>query len=353
MTAHLTARYNTCMDIQEQIVAFAASHDKFRTSDLMRELSLKVSRQYVSSVLSLMVSTGRLVRAGTGEFIYYALPEKASVLFTQITKKLKNENLSEDTVFQELENHSPIIKNLPENISSILFYAFTEILNNAIDHSQSKNITVALQNKDGVIEFIVEDFGIGAFRNVMAKKKLKSELAAIQDLLKGKTTTAPQAHSGEGIFFTSKIGDLFILESFGYRLRVDNNIPDVFIEEIPNKKRGTRVTFQLSAGSKKHLNDVFKEYQTDASEYAFDKTEVQVKLYTMGTIYISRSQARRILSGLEKFKTIILDFDKVPTVGQAFADEIFRVFKIRHPEIKIKPINMIEPVAFMINRSEK
>ena len=341
------------MDIQEKIIVFAASHDKFRTSDIMRDLSLNVSRQYVSSVLSKMVTTGSLIRAGTGEFIYYALPEKASVLFTEITKKLKNENLSEDIVFQELENQSPIIKNLPENISSILFYAFTEMLNNAIDHSQSKNIVVSLHNKDGLIEFTVEDFGVGAFRNVMTKKKLKSELAAIQDLLKGKTTTAPQAHSGEGIFFTSKIGDLFILESFGYRLRLDNQLPDVFIEEISNKKRGTKVIFQLSAGSKKHLNDVFKEFQTDASEYAFDKTEVQVKLYTMGTIYISRSQARRILSGLEKFKTIILDFDKVPTVGQAFSDEIFRVFRARHPEIEIKSINMVEPVAFMINRVEK
>lgn len=341
------------MDIQEKIVQFAKTKDKFRTSDIIRELSLKVSRQYISSVLSLMVSTGRLVRAGSGEFIYYTLPEKESVLFTEIVKKLKNETISEDTVFQELESQSPIIKNLPENISSILFYAFTEMLNNAIDHSQSKNIGIELRNKDGLMEFIVDDFGVGVFRNVMTKKKLKSELDAIQDLLKGKTTTAPQAHSGEGIFFTSKIGDLFILESFGYRLRVDNKISDVFIEELPNKKRGTRVTFQLSTDSKKHLNDVFKEFQTDASEYAFDKTEVKVKLYTMGTIYISRSQARRILSGLEKFKTIILDFDKVPTVGQAFADEIFRVFQTRHPEIEIKPINMVEPVSFMINRVER
>lgn len=341
------------MDIQEQILEFTKTNDKFRTSDVMRKLSLKVSRQYVSSVLSLMVSTGRLIRAGSGEFIFYALPEKASVLFTGITKKLKNGTVSEDTVYQELESQSPIIKNLPENISSIIFYAFTEMLNNAIDHSRSKNIVVELHNKDGIIEFIVDDSGIGAFRNVMTKKKLHSELDAIQDLLKGKTTTAPQAHSGEGIFFTSKIGDLFILESFGYRLRVDNTIPDVFIENIPSKKRGTRVTFQLSATSKKHLNDVFTKYQTDPTEYAFDKTEVKVKLYTMGTIYVSRSQARRILSGLDKFKTIILDFDKVPTVGQAFADEIFRVFQARHPEIEIKPINMVESVEFMIKRVEK
>ncbi len=341
------------MDLQEKIIVFARKNDKFRTSDLMRGLSLKLSRQYISSTLSTMVHKNRLVRAGSGEFVYYALPEKVSVLTTGIKKRLKNEKLNEDIIYQELENQSPIIKKLPENISSILFYAFTEMLNNAIDHSQSKHITVELYNSDGVIEFIVNDVGIGVFRNIMKKRKLLSEIEAIQDLLKGKITTAPQAHSGEGIFFTSKVGDVFTLESFGYRLRVDNTIPDVFIENIADKKKGTRVTFQLSVDSKKHLNDIFEQYQTDPSEYAFDKTEVKVKLYTMGTIYISRSQARRILSGLEKFKTITLDFDNVPTVGQAFADEIFRVFQARHPEIEIKPINMVDPVLFMIKRVEK
>jgi UTP-glucose-1-phosphate uridylyltransferase len=60
-----------------------------------------------------------------------------------------------------------------------------------------------------------------------------------------------------------------------------------------------------------------------------------------------------VLTGLEKFKSIILDFDKVPTVGQAFADEIFRVFQQRYRNIKITPINMIEPVKFMVDRVEK
>jgi len=40
-------------------------------------------------------------------------------------------------------------------------------------------------------------------------------------------------------------------------------------------------------------------------------------------------------------------------VGQAFADEIFRVFQNRHPEIEIKPLNMVEPVEFMIKKVEK
>ena len=73
----------------------------------------------------------------------------------------------------------------------------------------------------------------------------------------------------------------------------------------------------------------------------------------MGTIYVSRSQARRVLTNLDKFKSIVLDFDQVPTIGQAFADEIFRVFATKHQEIQITPINMNEAVDFMVRRVEK
>ena len=82
-------------------------------------------------------------------------------------------------------------------------------------------------------------------------------------------------------------------------------------------------------------------------------TEIKIKLYTMGTIHISRSQARRVLNRLEKFRKVILDFDKVPTVGQAFADEIFRVFKEKYPEVEIIPENMNEAVEFMVERAQR
>jgi hypothetical protein len=38
---------------------------------------------------------------------------------------------------------------------------------------------------------------------------------------------------------------------------------------------------------------------------------------------------------VELFKTVIFDFDGVPTIGQAFADEIFRVFANAHPQIML------------------
>lgn len=65
---------------------------------------------------------------------------------------------------------------------------------------------------------------------------------------------------------------------------------------------------------------------------------------------ITRSQAKRLLEGVEKFETVVFDFEQVKTVGQAFADEIFRVFRNQHPDIKLIPANASENVQKMISR---
>lgn len=341
------------MDIRELIFKLASQRGKLKTSDVVKELHNNKSRQYINSVIRDMVNSKQLLKGGTTAGAFYVLPQNSHLIGDEITIKLKREDLEEHKVFSDLKEKAPFINDLKENLSSILFYAFTEMLNNAIEHSHSQYVEICIKKDKENIKFCVNDFGVGVFKNVMQQRKLHSELEAIQDLLKGKTTTQPHSHTGEGIFFTSKIADIFILESFDYRLRVDNIIEDIFIEELKPQKKGTKVTVILSASSKKHLNDVFSQFVTEPGEVGFDKTEIKVRLYVSGIVYISRSQARRIMSGLDKFKTVVLDFDKVTTVGQAFADEIFRVFQERHPDIKIIPINMVEPVKFMIDRVEK
>lgn len=338
------------MSINDRILQLAKNLGVFTTPQIVRAFEGKFSRQYIARHIAKLVAEGKLIKHGATRGATYALPEHASELGNRIAKRLTREGLKEHEAFDELQDQAPFLQQLPENLRSIFYYAFSEMLNNAIDHSQSKHVEVSVERSDGTLMFTVNDFGIGVFRNVMQQRGLKTELDAIQDLLKGKLTTQPKAHSGEGIFFTSRIADLFLLESFGYRLRVDNRLPDVFIEEVPARKQGTRVRFEISANTEKHLNDVFAKYQTDPTEYAFDTTEVRIKLYTLGTIHISRSQARRVTAGLEKFKRAVLDFDQVPTIGQAFADEIFRVFANQHPGIELIPENANEPVLFMIGR---
>ena len=63
---------------------------------------------------------------------------------------------------------------------------------------------------------------------------------------------------------------------------------------------------------------------------------------------IARSQARRILFRLEEFKEVELDLTVIEFMGQGFADEIFRVFQNKHPDIVLKAIHANESVQGMI-----
>ncbi len=341
---------------KQKILEIAQNKGRFTAKEIVRDFG--VSRQYVTTLISGLIAEKKLVKlGGTRNASYLSVKfakENKDLIPNVFKKKYKNQFLEEHTVLIEIEERFYLLSNLKENVKSIFTFAFSEMLNNAIEHSQSKNISVEVGLKNNKLFFQVEDFGVGVFRNIMKKRSLQSENEAIQDLLKGKTTTMPKSHSGEGIFFTSKSSDLFILDSFGYQMIVEPQINDVKIKNTTKNKRGTRVTFEINTKSEKHLNDIFKKYTdlTPDSNYGFDKTEIRVSLYTMSGVHISRSQARRILSGLDKFKIILLDFDRVPIVGQAFADEIYRVFQNAHPSIVIQEENMSEGVGFMINRSK-
>lgn len=168
-----------------------------------------------------MVAEGTLLKGGSTASAFYALPQNADHIYEVIKHRFKRETLEEHRVFNNIRDKHGLIRSLPENISSILFYAFTEMLNNAIEHSLSQYIEIEMVVNNKNLTFTIDDFGIGVFRNVIKKQNLRSEVEAMQDLLKGKTTTQPHSHTGEGIFFTSKIADIFELDSFGYKMRVE------------------------------------------------------------------------------------------------------------------------------------
>ncbi|MBI4197205.1 MAG: DUF4325 domain-containing protein [Deltaproteobacteria bacterium] len=268
---------------------------------------------------------------------------------THFQKRYRREGLSEEAVFKEINLHSSCLKGLPPHLTTIFHYALTEMVNNAIDHSQSNWVRVIVGSSSAAIHFSVMDSGVGIFENIRAKKRLGSEMEALQDLLKGKQTTAPTHHSGEGVFFTSKIADRFIIQSHKKELLVDNQIDDLFVTTKRNKV-GTFVYFELQRTSQRRLEEIFHQYTGE--NFRFDTSQVAVKLFSEGEEYISRSQAKRLIHSLEVFEKITLDFKGVKVVGQGFADEVFRVFLLQHPNIKIIPINCSEDVQFMINRAK-
>jgi hypothetical protein len=115
---------------------------------------------------------------------------------------------------------------------------------------------------------------------------------------------------------------------------------------------GTMVWMKLNNHTSRTTRKVFDHY-TSGDDYGFTKTVVPVKLAQYGNDkLISRSQAKRLLARVELFKTVLFDFSSVPSIGQAFADEIFRVFRLKHPEIELVSIHANSEVKRMIERAK-
>ena len=92
---------------------------------------------------------------------------------------------------------------------------------------------------------------------------------------------------------------------------------------------------------------MFEKYQGD--DLRFRKTHVPIMLSRYpGEQLVSRSQAKRVLARFDNFSEVFLDFADVQDIGQAFADEIFRVFKNAHPEIALYAVNTSPEIDRMI-----
>ena len=57
------------------------------------------------------------------------------------------------------------------------------------------------------------------------------------------------------------------------------------------------------------------------------------------------------MARFDRFKEVFLNFKGVESIGQAFADEVFRVFRNENPDIKIVWVNTTPEVDKMIQRA--
>ena len=304
--------------------------------------ALGVTRQTAHRHLRQLVADGKLIVEGAGRSTRYrsATPRDE--------RRYPIDGLEEDRVWNEMSGPSSVLATVLNRPRVILQYVLTELVNNAIDHSGAPEVevSVSLQNADVTLEVI--DRGIGIFEHIRDKLGLETELDALQELSKGKTTTMPSRHSGEGLFFSSKASSWFEIASGALRWVVDNRRGDMAVGALDPQIEGTEVRVEVDTDTDRDLNQVFAEYTED---FEFSKTRTVIRLFAIGTDFVSRSQAKRLVNGLEKFREVVLDFKGVDLVGQGFADEVFRVWAKEHPDVKLIPADMNDAVAFMVERA--
>lgn len=233
-----------------------------------------------------------------------------------------------------------------QEVVHLLEYSLEEMVNNAISHSEGSRVRVMVWSTTEWLAFSVSDDGVGAFERLRGTYGLPDTLSAIQELSKGKRTTSPEEHSGQGIFFTSKALDRFVLVANGWQWTADTALGDQTVEKAPDA-HGTTVAGIVSVSTRRTMRDVFGAYTQDLE---FARTTPSVKLAGYGTRLVSRSEAKLLLEGLSEFREVDLDFRGVQAVGQGFVDEVFRVWASRHPDVRLTPVNMNEAVRFMIER---
>jgi len=304
--------------------------------------SLGVTRQTAHRYLRELVAEGRLIAEGAGRGACYRRSSFGD------ERCYPTAGLEEDRVWSEMSGPGSVFERLPQKARHILHYALTELVNNVIDHSGASEVLIEAALQGDLIVMTVRDEGVGIFIHIRECLALPSELDALQELSKGKTTTMPDRHTGEGIFFTSKVSSRFEIRSGGLRWVVDNRGGDMAVGVLEPPLTGTTVHFELDVAQARDLTEAFAEYTED---FQFTKTRTIIKLFAFGTEFVSRSQAKRLVHGLEQFREVVLDFKGVDLVGQGFADEVFRVWAREHPEVKLAPIEMDNAVAFMVRRS--
>ena len=329
--------------VRRFIISNVAEHPR----DISRLTAAKfgISRQAVNLHLKKLLAEGALTAEGATARRTYALAPLVSWTRTYILA----DGPTEDRVW--LREVAPNLGSVPQNVSDIWHYGFTEMFNNALEHSEGSAVTVTVTRTAATTELLIQDDGVGIFKKIQSALRLDDERHSVLELAKGKFTTDPARHSGEGIFFSSRIFDEFMIRSgevfFAHEFQ---EVEDYVLQGDPTLP-GTLVSMTLSNHTSRTTRKVFDKFTTGA-DYGFTKTVVPVNLARYGDDnLVSRSQARRLLARVDRFRTVVLDLKGVESIGQAFADEVFRVFPAEHPETQVLAINARSAVKRMISRA--
>lgn len=300
-----------------------------------------ISRVSANKFIQRLETEGWIARSGPSTHPVFSPGYQRRV---SVTCALKG--LEEDMVWEK--DFKPFF-NLSSNVQSIANHGFTEMMNNAVDHSGGENVFAWMAQSEKYLFIIISDDGIGIFAKITNALGLPDMRQALFELSKGKLTTDPSRHTGEGVFFTSRMFDTYEISANGLQFNHRDDSPnDLLREEKGIFVGGTSVFMQIDLASQRTAADIYSQFTDAPEDYGFSKTIVPMKLARYGDEQlVSRSQAKRLIARFDRFKIVILDFDGIQEIGQAFADELFRVYAIAHTEVELLPKNMTEQVQRM------
>ena len=302
---------------------------------------LGVTRRTANKALQRLVELQWLTREGSKN-----RPRFKPGLLRQVAQRYTLAGLEEDIPWSR--DFAPFF-NLPREVNRMTQHAFCELLNNAVDHSEGTSVTVSLRQTQSHVQLLVSDDGRGVFDKIHEAFSLDDPTLAMLELSKGKLTSQPQRHTGRGLFFTSKLADIFDLHANERAFQRREWEGGGWTPGRALLRQGTSVYAAIALDTTRTLDGVLRAYSADGQGMAFERTVVPLRLITSTTAGLeSRAQARRVTARLNQFRRAEVDFTGVTNIGHGFADELFRVFAIQQPAFELVPVNMSPEVATMV-----
>ena len=306
-----------------------------------------VTRAAVNGYLRALVREGLLAASGATKGRRYQFKVLAKALTAVDPKK----NPQEEVLWREkFRTH---FAGLPENILRICESGFGEIMNNAIHHSEGKNLLVQIERTYARVIMRILDDGVGIFDKLVRDGRLTDKRQAILELSKGGITSDRANHKGEGIFFAARMFDAFIIISGGFEFRRRRTPNGEYLCDVVGKEseqRGTCIHMEIGTSAPQTIKDAFDPHLNSAHRFA--KTTIPVKLVQReGDLLVSRTQARDLMRRAEAFEDVRLDFSEINEIGPRFADEVFRTWAAAHPKVALHYVNASQAVDMMIRHA--
>jgi len=268
-------------------------------------------------------------------------------LLRQVVRRYVLDGLQEDQPWAL--DFQPLF-DLPDHVAQLAQHAFTELLNNAIEHSGGSRVTVSMRQTPTQLQLLVSDDGRGIFDAIGEHFAIADPALAMLELAKGKLSRQPERHSGRGLFFTAKLADVIDLHANQAAFQQCDWQRTQWQPVHAACAQGSAVYVAICLDTERTLDQVLRAYSLDGQGYGFERTVVPLKLASAPQRGLaSRAQARRVAARLPQFRRVELDFDGLTEVGHGFADELLRVFHQQHPEVQLVPLNMAPRVAAMVD----
>lgn len=241
------------------------------------------------------------------------------------------------------------------NVENIARFGFEEVLRNAFEHAQGKMVSVLMRSVDGVLTICVTDDGVGVFEKVRTSFGLEKPEMALLELAKGKLIPEASRRSGDSIYLVAHLFDVFAMRANGMQFvhhssSQHDRVPEETVFSPGSYGKGTTVVMVIAAGSPRTMGSVMG-CRIKGVQHAY--TRVPVKLMSpWGEPLLSREQAQRMMSRLEHFGGVVLDFAGVEMIGPDFADEVFRVFASACPAVRLDVKNAAPVIRETIRLAE-